>query len=69
MVQFNWIVTAKLQGDSVPNDCSDFYNYVDNWLFVSCVSRKVLESLRIVEGFAPKAGFVISPWENLVGEH
>ena len=66
MLQLNWIMSAKLDLDS--SFCTDtqFYNYVDNWLFMSQVRSSLLQTLQSVHDFAPKACFRISPGKTWI---
>ena len=60
MLQLNWIMSAKLDLDSSFCAATQFYNYVENWLFMSQVRSSLLQALHIVHDFAPKACFRVS---------
>ena len=60
MLQLNWIMSAKLEAESVFNPNALFYNSVDNWLFMSHMRTSLLHTLGLVHDFAPKGCFRIS---------
>ena len=60
MLQLNWIMSAKFERDSAVNVNAQFYNYVDNWLFMSHTRASILHSLGVVHDFAPKGCFRVS---------
>ena len=66
MLQQNWIMSAKLELDSTFNPNAQFYNYVDNWLFMSHARTSLLHSLGLVHDFAPKGCFRISSGKTWV---
>ena len=60
MMQLNWIVSAHLNNRAQVDEQAQFYNYVDNWLFMSSMRQAVVNSLHEVYDFAPLASYRVS---------
>ena len=59
-------MSAKLEADSAFTPNAQFYNYVDNWLFMSHLRASLLHSLGLVHDFVCKGCFRISSGKTWV---